>query len=102
MPQPAKFTNKLMEMIRAGVALHFDLRTLYLRDLSFHGCTVTSLNVFPNLVGYIERDEICPVLANTWPLERLVEAQTAFIAKAPKPLRSTPPFQPVHRRPCWR
>lgn len=66
----------------AGPMVSLDLRTLYLHDLNFHGCTVTSLNVFPDLVGYIECEEIRPVLANTWPLEELVAAQTAFIEKA--------------------
>lgn len=66
----------------AGPLVSLDLRTLYLRDLSFQGCTITSLNVFPDLVGYIERGEISPVLANTWPLEELVAAQSAFIEKA--------------------
>ena len=66
----------------AGPMVSLDLRTLYLRDLSFQGCTVTSLNVFPDLLGYIERGEISPVLAGSWPLEELVSAQHAFIDKA--------------------
>ncbi|NND89878.1 MAG: zinc-binding dehydrogenase [Granulosicoccus sp.] len=66
----------------AGPMVSLDLRTLYLRDLSFQGCTITSLNVFPDLLGYIERGEISPVLAGTWPLEELVAAQSAFIEKA--------------------
>lgn len=65
----------------AGPMVSLDLRTLYLRDLNFQGCTITSLNVFPDLVGYIERGEISPVLAGTWPLEELVAAQSAFIEK---------------------
>ena len=65
----------------AGPMVSLDLRTLYLHDLSFQGCTITSLNVFPDLLGYIERSEISPVLADTWPLEELVAAQTAFIKK---------------------
>jgi NADPH:quinone reductase-like Zn-dependent oxidoreductase len=58
-----------------------DLRTLYLRDLTFTGCTVTSLNVFPDLVGYIERGEIKPALAAAYPLSELHAAQQAFIDK---------------------
>jgi NADPH:quinone reductase-like Zn-dependent oxidoreductase len=65
----------------AGPMVELDLRTLYLRDLTFFGCTATSSNVFPDLVGYIERGEIRPLLAQTYPLERLVDAQAAFIAK---------------------
>lgn len=65
----------------AGPLVDLDLRTLYLRDLTFHGCTVTDLEVFPNLVGYIERGEIGPVLAATYPLDELRTAQQAFIDK---------------------
>jgi NADPH:quinone reductase-like Zn-dependent oxidoreductase len=37
--------------------------------------------VFPNLVGYIERGEIRPLVAATFPLERIAEAQRAFLEK---------------------
>ena len=65
----------------AGPMVELDLRTLYLRDLSFFGCTATSSNVFPDLVGYIKRGEVKPLLAQTFPLEKLPLAQEAFIAK---------------------
>ena len=65
----------------AGPMVSFDLRTFYLRDLVFTGATVTPPGVFSDLVGYIERGEIKPVLAATWPLHDLVAAQAAFIAK---------------------
>lgn len=65
----------------AGPIVDLDLRTLYLNDLTFHGCTVTSLNVFPDLVGYIERAEIRPILARTYPLSEFHAAQQAFIDK---------------------
>ena len=65
----------------AGPMVSFDLRTFYLRDLVFTGATVTPPGVFSDLVGYIERGEIKPILAATWPLRDLVAAQEAFIAK---------------------
>lgn len=65
----------------AGPVVDFDLRTFYLHDLTFTGSTVTSTQVFPDLVGYIERGEVEPLLAGTYPLEKLHEAQTAFIEK---------------------
>ena len=65
----------------AGPVVPLDLRTLYLHDLTFHGCTVTTPNVFPDLVGYIERGEIRPMLAAAYPLEDFHAAQTAFIEK---------------------
>ena len=37
--------------------------------------------VFPDLIGYIERGEIRPLLAKTFPLEDIAAAQEAFMAK---------------------
>ena len=65
----------------AGPMVELDLRTLYLRDLTFTGSTVIDLDVMPNLVRYIEAGEIKPALAATYPLAQLREAQTAFIEK---------------------
>lgn len=65
----------------AGPMVELDLRTLYLRDLTFLGSTVIDQDVMPRLIGYIEKSEIQPALAATYPLEDLHAAQTAFIAK---------------------
>jgi len=65
----------------AGPIVEFDLRTFYLRDLTFTGSTVITPNVFGDLVGYIERGEVRPVLAATYPLREFHAAQTAFIEK---------------------
>ncbi|WP_254453072.1 alcohol dehydrogenase family protein [Ruegeria atlantica] len=65
----------------AGPMVEFDLRTFYLRDLTFTGSTVIDPQVMRNLVKYIEAGEIKPALAATYPLEELREAQAAFIAK---------------------
>ncbi|MBO9411666.1 alcohol dehydrogenase family protein [Ruegeria sp. R8_2] len=65
----------------AGPMVNFDLRTFYLRDLTFTGSTVIDPQVMQNLVKYIEAGEIKPALAATYPLEELREAQAAFIAK---------------------
>ena len=65
----------------AGPIVEFDLRTFYLRDLTFTGSTVIDPVVMENLVRYIEAGEIKPALAATYPLEELHAAQTAFIAK---------------------
>ncbi|MEX0284981.1 MAG: alcohol dehydrogenase family protein [Paracoccaceae bacterium] len=65
----------------AGPMVELDLRTFYLRDLTFTGSTVIPQSVLRDLVGYIERGEIKPVLAATYPLQELREAQAAFIAK---------------------
>ncbi len=65
----------------AGPVVEMDLRTFYLRDLTFTGATIAPPGVFANLIGYIERGEIRPLLAATYPLEELRAAQQAFIDK---------------------
>jgi NADPH:quinone reductase-like Zn-dependent oxidoreductase len=65
----------------AGPMVEMDLRTFYLRDLTFTGATIVPPGVFADLVGYIERGEVKPALAATYPLEQLHEAQQAFIDK---------------------
>ncbi len=65
----------------AGPIVEFDLRTFYLRDLTFTGATIVPPGVFADLVGYIERGEVRPLLAATFPLAELARAQEAFIAK---------------------
>jgi len=66
----------------AGPMVELDLRTFYLRDLTFTGSTVITDEVMPNLIRYIENGEIKPALAATYPLDQLRGAQAAFIAKA--------------------
>ena len=65
----------------AGPMVNFDLRTFYLRDLTFTGATIVPPGVFADLVGYIERGEIKPMLAAVYPLAELHAAQQAFIDK---------------------
>ena len=65
----------------AGPIVNLDLRTFYLRDLTFTGSTVIPPHIFTDLVGYIERGEIKPMLAAEFPLVDLQKAQQAFIDK---------------------
>lgn len=65
----------------AGPIVSLDLRTFYLRDLTFTGSTVIPPEVTGNLVRYIESRAIRPALAATYPLDQLHEAQAAFIRK---------------------
>jgi len=66
----------------AGPLVELDVRTLYLKDLTLFGCTFQEDIVFENLVGYIENSEIRPVVAGVYPLDRIAEAQRAFLEKA--------------------
>lgn len=64
-----------------GPIVELDMRTFYLRDIQLIGCTAWDEPVFPNLVGYIERGEIRPVVAKTFPLTEIVAAQQEFLEK---------------------
>jgi NADPH:quinone reductase-like Zn-dependent oxidoreductase len=64
-----------------GPLVELDMRTLYLRDLQLIGCTAWDEPVFTNLVGYIERGEVRPVVARTFPLVDIVAAQREFLQK---------------------
>ena len=65
----------------AGPIVELDVRTLYLKDLVLIGCTFQDRKVFENLIDYIERGEIKPLVAKTYPLVNIVEAQKDFISK---------------------
>jgi NADPH:quinone reductase-like Zn-dependent oxidoreductase len=64
-----------------GHMVELDIRTLYLKDLSLFGCTVLEPQVFTNLIASIENGHIVPVVAKTFPLEQIADAQTAFLSK---------------------
>lgn len=65
----------------AGPVVDLDLRVMYLKDLTLRGCTAWDAAVFPDLVSYIERSEIRPLLARTYPLDRIADAQRDFLDK---------------------
>lgn len=65
----------------AGPIVELDMRDFYLKDLTLIGCTAWDEPVFPNLVSYIEKGEIKPLLARTFELKQIVEAQKAFMEK---------------------
>ncbi len=65
----------------AGPMVTLDMRDFYLKDLRLIGCTAWDKPVFPNLVGYIERGEIRPLLAETFPLAEIERAQTQFLQR---------------------
>jgi NADPH:quinone reductase-like Zn-dependent oxidoreductase len=66
----------------AGPIVELDVRTLYLKDLSFFGCTVLEPEVFKKLVERIQRAEVKPLVAETFPLSGIAAAQAAFQAKS--------------------
>jgi len=64
-----------------GPLVSFDTRTFYLKDLQLIGCTAWDGPVFPTLVSCIEQNRIRPLLAQTFLLEDIAEAQKAFLRK---------------------
>ncbi len=65
----------------AGPIVDLDMRDLYLKDITLVGCTGWDAPVFPNLVSYIEKGEIKPLLAGTYPLREIAQAQQDFQEK---------------------
>lgn len=65
----------------AGPAVHLDLRKLYLKDLTFFGCTRQDRAVFQQLIQRIEQRQIVPLISQTYPLSGLAAAQQDFVAK---------------------
>ena len=65
----------------AGPIVQLDLRTLYLKDQTFLGCTVLDDGVFARLVSLVEKAAIKPLLARSFPLEAIAEAQAFFLEK---------------------
>ena len=65
----------------AGPLVTLDMRTFYLKDVTLIGCTAWDEPVFPNLISYIERNELRPFVAKVFSLDQIVEAQRQFLEK---------------------
>lgn len=66
----------------AGPIVALDMRDMYLKDITLIGSTAWDEPVFPNLVSYIERGEIRPLLAKTFALKDIAQAQQQFMEKS--------------------
>ncbi len=65
----------------AGPNVKLDVRTLYLKDISMFGCTTLEPDVFKNLIKLIEQEKIAPVVARTFALKKIHDAQKMFLGK---------------------
>lgn len=63
----------------AGPVVALDLRTLYFKDLALFGCTVYPPAVFESLVRHLESGKVRPLVAEVFPLSRIVDAQKTFL-----------------------
>jgi NADPH:quinone reductase-like Zn-dependent oxidoreductase len=61
--------------------VEIDLRTIYLKDLSVLGCTFQEDKIFENLIQYVERGEVRPVVSGTYALADIRRAQEDFLSK---------------------
>lgn len=65
----------------AGKTVELDLSQLYLKDWELIGATVTSPDIFPSLIRYIENAQLKPLVAKTYPLADIRAAQEDFLRK---------------------
>jgi NADPH:quinone reductase-like Zn-dependent oxidoreductase len=65
----------------AGPLVTLDMRHFYLKDLHLIGCTAWDEPIFPNLISYIESGEIKPLVAKTFELKEIRQAQQLFLEK---------------------
>lgn len=67
---------------RVGRNCRADLRDIYLRDITIHGCTHQAFEVFGRLVELINAGRIRPLIAKSYPLKDIMIAQEDFQSKA--------------------
>lgn len=65
----------------AGPIAQIDLRVLIYNDLELHGATVVPKGIFERVIRYIQSGEVRPLLAKTFPLKQVREAQAEFLKK---------------------
>ena len=65
----------------AGPMVEADLRRIYLRDITIHGCTYQPPRVFAALVDKVNAGQVRPLIAKTYPLQEIALAQEEFMAK---------------------
>jgi NADPH:quinone reductase-like Zn-dependent oxidoreductase len=65
----------------AGPMVTLDLRTLYLRSLSFFGSSVYRRDALPALLALLQRGAVVPAVSDVSPLAQIRAAQTAFLDK---------------------
>ena len=65
----------------AGPMVEADLREIYLRDITIHGCTHQAVEVFGRLVELMNAGRIKPLISKTYPLQDIIRAQKDFQSK---------------------
>jgi len=65
----------------AGPVVQADLRRIYLRDITLHGCTYQPPEVFAGLVEMVNAGQVRPLVSATYPLHEIGRAQAEFQSK---------------------
>ena len=65
----------------AGPVVAFDIRTMYLKKLTLMGVSIGYPHHFEAVLDHILANRLRPLLARTFPLSRITEAQTLFMSK---------------------
>lgn len=65
----------------AGPIVQADLRDIYLRDITIHGCTHQAFEVFGRLVELMNAGRIKPLISRVYPLREIGQAQADFQSK---------------------
>ena len=65
----------------AGAVVPFDIRTLYLKRLTLMGVSVGHRHHFEAVLDHIRGGRIRPLLAESFPMSAIHEAQTVFMSK---------------------
>lgn len=66
----------------AGPIVTADLREIYLRDITIHGCTHTPRAIFAELIDLINSGQLRPMVSATYPLQDIKVAQEKFLEKS--------------------
>ena len=66
----------------AGPMVQVDMRDVYLRDITLHGCTYQAPEIFNRLVALINAGKLKPLVSRTYPLGEIARAQADFMSKS--------------------
>ena len=66
----------------AGPIVALDMRDMYLKDITLIGSTGWEAPVLPNFIRYIEANQIKPLVAATFPMDQIAQAQRDFMEKS--------------------
>jgi alcohol dehydrogenase len=65
----------------AGPLVEADLRDIYLRDITIHGCTFQPPETFRRLVALMNAGKVRPLVSGVYPLAEIARAQADFVSK---------------------